>query len=305
MGTTMSTPLNILVLGGGPDREREVSLKSAASVAAALRTAGHTVTESDVRPDDLSALEKPSDVVFPVLHGRWGEGGALQRLLDAKKVPYVGCRSRAAWLGMDKCASKQVAQRHGVPTPPYQLLGPLTPITLTAPMAIKALTEGSSYGVWICPTQADVEAARKKLHAHFAFGMAEQYVAGREFTVGILDQTVLPPIWIKPADGHYTFDAKYQRDDTQYLFDLELPEAVVDQIKGYALAVFNGIGARHLSRVDFIVDAQNKPWFLEINTLPGFTDHSLLPKAAAKIGYDMPHLCDMLVRLAIKDGVSR
>ncbi len=294
------SPLKILVLGGGPDREREVSLKSAASVAAALRKAGHEVIESDVGPDDLKGLDTPCDVVFPVLHGRWGEGGALQRILDGKGVKYVGSKPRAAWVAMDKCASKQVAERAGVMTPAYQQLGPTTPLTMQPPMAIKALTEGSSYGVWICKTAADVDDARKKLHSHFAFGMAETYVAGREITVGILDQQVLPPIWIRPATDHYDHEAKYFRDDTRYEFDLQLPEATVEQLKKAAWTVFTAIGCRHLSRVDFIVDDQNRLWFLEINTLPGFTDHSLLPKAAAKVGYEMPRLCDLLVRLALK-----
>lgn len=293
-------PLTVLVLGGGPDREREVSLKSAASVAAALRAAGHNVLESDIGPGQLGALALRFDVVFPVLHGRWGEGGELQRVLDARDVRYVGSRARAAHAAMDKCASKQAAERHGVPTPPYQLLGPLTPLAIHPPLVIKPLTEGSSFGVDICHDAAAVDAARVKLHRHFAFGLAEQFVRGCEVTVGVLDGQVLPPIKIVPAAAFYDFQAKYDRDDTRYDFDTGLSAATLETLGHHALVVYQALDCRHLARVDFIVDEGERPWFLEINTLPGFTDHSLLPKAAAKAGYDMPRLCDKLVRLAMR-----
>lgn len=301
----MSDPLTVLVLGGGPDRERDVSLRSAASVAAALRKTGHTVIESDITPDDLSALNRKFDVVFPVLHGRWGEGGGLQRVLDARRLRYVGSNTRAAYIGIDKCACKQLAGRQGVPTPPYQHLGPTTALTLDPPLVLKPLTEGSSFGVDICRTAPEVADARKRLHQHFAFGLAEKFVQGREVTVGILDGQPLPAIMIVPAAPFYDYEAKYFRDDTRYEFNTGLPQATLDAMSGYALTLFNAVGCRHLARVDFIVDEEDRPWFLEINTLPGFTDHSLLPKAAAKVGYEMPVLCDKLVRLALNDGVSR
>jgi len=297
--------LRVLVLGGGPDRERPVSLKSAASVAAALRTAGHEVIEADIHPDDDSALDTPCDVVFPVLHGRFGEGGPLQRMLDAHRLPYVGAGARASATAIDKCASKRVAEKENIPTAPYQLLGPSTPITLEAPMVIKALTEGSSFGMAICKTQREAIAARAEMLEHFSFQLAERFVPGREITVGIVGDAPLPAIEIIPAVEFYDYEAKYQRDDTRYEFEIDLPEQTLTTITDDAVKLYKAIGCRHLGRVDFIVDEAGDHWFLEINTMPGFTDHSLLPMAAARAQMDMAALSDRLVRLALNDASGR
>lgn len=295
----MAESWTVLVLGGGPDRERPVSLKSAACVAEALRKAGHTVLESDVMPDELGALEGRFDVVFPVLHGRWGEGGPLQKILDARGLRYVGCREQAAKLAMDKALSKQVAEQVGVRTAPYQMLKRGVPLLLKAPLVLKPINEGSSFGVEICKQEELVPAARARLEKDFDRLMAEQYVDGREVAVGVLDGRPLPPILIVPAAEFYDFQAKYDRNDTRYDFDLGLPTDQVRKLQSDAVKIYDGVGARHLSRVDFILDQQNVPWFLEINTLPGFTDHSLFPKAAERTGLPMPALCDKLVRLAM------
>ena len=292
-------PLNILVLGGGPDREREISLRSSAAVAAGLRQAGHRVIEADVTPDQLDALDTPCDAVFAILHGRWGEGGMLQRIMEVRGLKFVGAGSHTAATAMDKAASKKVAEGLGVPTAPWQHLGARTPLTMKAPLVLKALTEGSSYGIYICKTEAEVESSRVELHKHFAFGLAERFIPGREITVGIVGHTILPPIEIVPKTEFYDLQAKYTRNDTGYNFEIDLPARVLDQLKEYAWKIHTGIGSRHLGRVDFIVDAQQQPWFLEINTLPGFTDHSLVPKAAAKIGWSMAQLCDKIIRLAL------
>lgn len=297
----MADSLTVLVLGGGPDRERPVSLKSAAAVAAALREAGHTVIESDIGPGNESPLDGRFDVVFPVLHGRFGEGGPLQRMMDARGLRYVGCKARAAATAMDKCASKQMAERHGVPTPPYQLVGPRKAVELDLPVVVKPLTDGSSIGVHICRTDEQLDAARAELHRSHAYLLAERFVPGREVTVGIVDEQPLAPIQITPAPeaGFYDYEAKYDRDDTRYSFDVQ-PPPLVEEVQRHAMTVFRAIGCRHLSRVDFMVDADNRPWFLEINTMPGFTSHSLVPMAAAKAGLSMAALCDKLVRLAMK-----
>jgi D-alanine-D-alanine ligase len=301
----MADRLNVLVLGGGPDRERTVSIRSAAAVETALREAGHTVLQADVTPENDSALQTPADVVFPVLHGRFGEGGPLQRLLEAHKLRYVGARPRAAAVAMDKCAAKQAADRLGVPTPPYQQLGPRTPLTLEPPLVIKPLTEGSSFGVELCETAEQAAAARARQNKHFAFLLAERCVRGREITVGIVGRQILPAIEILPKSGFYDFEAKYESDQTEYNFEIDLPQAVLDKLNEYAWTMFEGIDCRHLARVDFLVDADQRPWFLEINTMPGFTDHSLIPMAAAKAGMPMPDLCDRLVRLATEGANSR
>ena len=304
----MDDRLKVLVLMGGPDRERGVSLKSGAAIAAALRQAGHTVTEGDINPDDDSALRSTdAQVVFPALHGRFGEGGALQRMLDARRLPYVGSRASPSAVAIDKVATKRIAEKHRVPTPPYQFLGATTELTLPFPLVVKPLTEGSTYGVEVCRDAGAAAAARTRQHAHYAFLMAETFIAGREVTVGILGDEPLPVVEIRPEGGFYDFHAKYESDRTRYLLDEEtgLPGQVLERLKGAALKVHREIGCRHLSRSDFMVDSDNGVWFLEINTLPGFTDHSLFPMAARRIGLEMPALCDRLVRMALRDGLGR
>ena len=296
-----------MVLAGGPDRERAVSLMSGSEVAGALRQAGHDVVEFDISPSDLAALDWfaqwPGDVVFPVFHGPWGEGGGLQRILDERRLPYVGSRTIAAELCMDKFQAKQVLVRHGLPTPAYEKLGRGDTPSLAPPLVIKALCEGSSFEMAICRDAGEVADAAADLFQRHQQLLFEQFVAGLELTVGVIGPPgapgeALPPIQIVPAVSFYDYEAKYDRDDTQYLFDIDLPRPVLDDLVDQALRAHEALGCRHLSRVDFIADADRRLWILELNTLPGFTAHSLLPKAAAKAGISMPRLVDRLVRWA-------
>jgi len=301
-------PLNILVLRGGPDRERAVSLKSGAQVAAALREAGHHVREADIGPDDLSALDDfeawPGDVVFPVLHGLWGEGGPLQELLDDRRLPYVGCTAPAARLCIDKHRTKLVLEQHGIATPAFELVCLGQTPTLPLPAVVKAPAEGSSIGLAICRTD---EQLRHALHELFNLApklLIERLIPGAEVTVGVISEAdgqhvaALPPIHIVPAVDYYDYDAKYDRDDTQYRFELPGGQRVIETLQQLAVRAHKSLGCRHLSRVDFMLDADHRPWCLEINTMPGFTTHSLLPMAARQAGLDMPALTDRLARLA-------
>jgi len=300
--------LKVLVLAGGPDREHDVSLKSGETITRALRDAGHDVKQRDIGPDDLSALEAfaawPGDVIFPILHGTWGEGGGLQRILDERQLPYVGSSGPVADLCMDKQRTKICFEEHGLPTPPFELLTVGQEITLDAPLVIKPLREGSSIDVAICKDDQAAAARRHELGRRNQWLLIEKFVHGKELTVGIIgDPTgyrALPPIQIVPATEFYDYDAKYQRDDTQYLFDIDLPADVLTDIGSLALAAHRCLGCRHLSRVDLIVDHEHRPWLIEVNTLPGFTDHSLLPMAARRAGIDTPQLVDQLARLALK-----
>ena len=295
-----SKPWRVLVLGGGPDAERPVSLISAAAVATALRRAGHEAIESDIGPEDASPLHVDVDVIFPVLHGPFGEGGPLQHMLEACGRPYVGCGPEAAAAAMDKTVAKAAAEAMGIQTPSAQTLGAVADLRLAAPLVLKPLDSGSSCGVVICLTDDEVQAAAGDLIGEHGRVMAETFIRGAELTVGILDGEALPPIQIVPSTSFYDYQAKYDRDDTQYRFEIDLPESVLETMATQALGVHEAMGCRDLSRVDFMVDDQFVPWFLEINTMPGFTDHSLLPMAAAKSGLSMDQLCDRLVQLAKK-----
>ncbi len=314
-----------MVLAGGPDRERAVSLMSGAEVACALERAGHEVTTCDTGPDDLSALERfetwGGDVVFPVLHGRWGEGGALQRVLDERGLAYVGCRAASASLCMDKAATKRTLAVAGLPTPEWELLDAEASPSLDPPLVIKPNDDGSSIDLRICHSRDEVDRARRELASRNATLLYERCVKGRELTVGVIERPsgfesgdtpldgdadasasgsllALPPIQIVPATAFYDYEAKYVRNDTRYLFEIEAADGVLPRVRELAAAAHRATHCRHLSRVDFMLDDQDRPWVLEINTLPGFTAHSLLPMAAARVGLAMPALVDHLARLA-------
>ncbi len=311
-----STGLRILVLAGGPDRERPVSLLGGAQVARALRDAGHDVIERDILPDDLSTLEEfkqwGGDVVFPVLHGPWGEGGGLQRILSDRNFNYVGCGPAAASLCINKHLTKLTVADHGIATPEAQLLLTDQKRTLDAPVVIKALEEGSTFGLSICKTEEQAITACESLSKDYPKLLVERYVPGKELTVGVIGSeddeapgaTALPPIQIVPPGECYDYKAKYESNDTQYLFNIDLPEETLQQIRDWSLTAYRVLGVRHLCRVDFMVDEFNRPWLIEVNTMPGFTTHSLLPMAAAKAGLNLAQLTNRLVRLACRDALD-
>ncbi len=296
--------MKVMVLAGGPDREREVSLASGTQVAGALREAGHEVIERDLLPEDTSALDFylqwSGEVVFPVFHGRWGEGGGAQQLLEERGVKFVGCREEAARLCADKTATKRRLAQHGLPTPDFELVESNTFPSLKPPVVIKPNDDGSSIDLAICHDRESLEKSWDELATRNPSLLVERYIRGRELTVGVLQQPgerprALPPIHIIPATAFYDYQAKYVRDDTQYRFDSLTPQAVA-AVGELAENVFEVLGCRHLARVDLFLDADDRPWVIEVNTLPGFTTHSLLPMAANHAGIAMPQLVDRLAR---------
>lgn len=290
--------VNVLVLMGGPDAEREISLRSGAMVAAALRDAGGFVVHEQVidRPtlDEIRAF--PGDVIFPVLHGPFGEGGALQELMEMDGRPYVGSRPRAARLAMDKLTSKLFARTAGIRTPPARVLVAGEPCDLEPPVVVKPIEDGSSIGVRRCFDAAQFAAARSQLEQTHPRLMAEQLITGREITVGILERELLPTIEIISAGAFYDFNAKYESEATQYILNPELPPEIAAEIAHASRTIYERLGCRDLARVDFMVDGDGA-WFLEINSMPGMTDHSLVPKAAAHAGISFSQMC---ARLALR-----
>jgi D-alanine-D-alanine ligase len=293
----------VLVLMGGPDAEREVSLLSGRGVAQALRDCGHyDVIERVVdRPTTGELTAMRGDVVFPVLHGPWGEGGRLQERLEAAGLPYVGSRPPAATLAMDKLATKHIVSAADVRTPCAQRLDAGDECDLRPPLVLKPIDDGSSVDLHICRTERQVTAARARLHRSRGAVMAEPYIAGREITVGIVGDRVLPVIEVVPSSAveFYDYEAKYLRDDTRYVVDPDLPGDFGEQCQRMAMTAFRRVGCRDLARIDFIL-ADDGPWFLEINTMPGFTSHSLVPMAADAVGVSMPALCAKLVEAALE-----
>ncbi|MFI4872343.1 MAG: D-alanine--D-alanine ligase [Phycisphaerales bacterium JB061] len=302
---------HVAVLGGGPDMEREVSIESSTAVAKALNDAGlkaelHIIDQLD----NLAHIA--GDVVFPVLHGRWGEGGPLQDILERDGRPYVGCGPLAARTCMDKIAAKLEAARLGIRTPPACLYNHNDRVAMEPPLVMKPALEGSSVGLSICRTPEDVEQAvafaKQDLRAHPGqVTMVERLIKGREVSSPLIAKdgklVALPLIEIAPAEGVYDYEAKYKRDDTVYTVDPGGIDAA--PIQADTLKLAGAIGVRHLCRADYIIDEAGRHWLLEINTMPGFTSHSLVPQAARRTGMEMHELCAHLVQEALTGAKGR
>jgi len=299
--------LRVTVLCGGPSAEREVSLESGRAVAEALRRRGHEVFVADIGPQQLSALDRAADVVFPALHGTFGEDGTLQAILEQRGIRFVGSRSAASALAMDKPAAKRVVAGLGFDTPPWWLvthedLERGGPLPFHAPLVIKPVDQGSSVDTVIVRHDGEVVAALARIVSRRGRALVERYIAGDELTVGIVGRQTLPPICVRPKREFYDYEAKYRDESTEYLFDAGHPAELLERLEQQSWQVFEALGCRHLARVDWIADAAGRLWFLEVNTIPGFTSHSLVPKAAARVGLSFDQLVDRLVRLAVEDS---
>ncbi|MCY2951608.1 MAG: D-alanine--D-alanine ligase [Planctomycetota bacterium] len=296
--------MKVTVLRGGPSAEREVSLVSGKAVAEGLRSVGHEVFESDILPDDLSGLDRAADVIFPVLHGQFGESGELQEILEQRRLAFVGSGSKASRLGMDKVASKQAWERVGLPTPAYEVLNGQGAgrRKIEAPCVVKAIDSGSSIDVFICKTGQETQAACEKVLGKHGRVLVEQFIKGPELTVGILEEKPLAPIRIVPKREFFDYEAKYRDKGTEHRFDTGLPGDVLERCRELARRANEVIGCRDLARVDIMLDGGNEPYLLEINTLPGFTPVSLLPEAAKHAGISFGELVDRLARRAAARG---
>ncbi|MBN1590200.1 MAG: D-alanine--D-alanine ligase [Pirellulales bacterium] len=297
--------MRVTVLAGGPSSEREVSLESGRAVAAGCERLGHDVLKADITPDDLGALDRPCDLVFPVVHGTFGEDGELQAILESRGMRYVGSDAAASRLGMDKHATKRRWHDAGLPTARWACVArgdePLVH-AVAPPVVVKPACEGSSVGVVFCDTREDVDATVARLLKRFERVVIERRLVGRELTVGILGQQVLPIVEVLPAEGFYDFEAKYRRDDTRYVVEPDIDRATYQQIQELGVAAYRLLGCRHYGRVDLMLDEHDGPQLLEINTVPGFTEHSLLPKAAAHVGIGFDELIERLLGLAMGEA---
>jgi len=297
-------PLDITVLAGGVGTEREVSLASGEAVHAALTRMGHRTTLSDIGPADLSALDVPTDFVFIALHGEFGEDGTVQALLDRRQLAYCGSGAEASRTAMDKVASKRLFEAANIPTPAYEVVTPAACIGLTArvaaPAVVKPVASGSSVDTIIAHTSERLDEAARVVADKYGQALVERYIRGPELTCGVLGDTALPVCEIRPAGEFYDYHAKYVADDTQYLFELDLPEVLLERVQRLSLAAHRALGCHAFSRVDWMVDERtSEPYALEVNTIPGFTSHSLLPKAASRIGLSFDDLCQRIVELSL------
>lgn len=297
----MSRKLNITVMLGGPSAEREVSLRTGAAVAKALRSLGHEVNELDPKTPEWN-LSPKTEVVFLALHGTYGEDGTVQKQLDRLGVPYTGCDAEASRIAFDKVLTKQCCVKAGVPTAKFLAVkSPETPFPagFEPPLVVKPVRQGSSVGLQFVERKEDWSNALASALKFDTEVLVEEKIIGRETTVGILGGKVLPVVEVRPKAGSYDYQNKYTAGATEYFCPADFDPATTGRIQAAALGAFKAIGGRDYSRVDVMVRADGSPVVLEVNTLPGMTETSLLPKAAAAAGFNYAELCQRMVDLAL------
>jgi D-alanine-D-alanine ligase len=298
--------LKIVVMLGGPSAEREVSLRSGAGVVKALRSLGHTVVELDPKTPDWILPPDTEVVCLAPLHGTYGEDGTVQRQLEKLGVLYTGCDSEASRIAFDKVLTKQKCIEAGVPTAEFVVVNsektPL-PKNLQLPLVVKPVRQGSSVGLQFVERTEDWQNALAEALKFDLEVLVEEKIVGRETTVGILDGEAFPIVEVRPKVGSYDYRNKYTAGNAEYFCPAEFDVATTKRIQAAALGAFHAIGGRDYARVDVMVrpvQGGSEPVVLEVNTLPGMTETSLLPKAAAAAGISYEGLCQRMIDLALK-----
>ncbi|MFP5348237.1 MAG: D-alanine--D-alanine ligase [Gammaproteobacteria bacterium] len=298
----------VAVLMGGPSAEREVSLKSGNAVLAALKRRGVDAEGIDAERDIIERLTRGGYArAFIALHGRWGEDGVIQGALEVIGLPYTGSGVMASALGMDKLRCKQLWKGAGVATPAYEVLTGDSDFSrvvkrLGLPLFVKPAREGSSFGISKVTDASQLEAAWAAAAKYDDIVIAERGIVGQELTIGILGEQALPVIRLQPAREFYDYEAKYILDTTVYHCPSGLSPTDERRVQRLALAAFSAVGCSGWGRVDVMRDADGRAYALELNTVPGMTDHSLVPKAAKAAGIDFDEL---VVRILQTSEVRR
>jgi D-alanine-D-alanine ligase len=292
------------VLMGGLSQERDVSLRTGAAVSKALRSLGYDVVDIDVGKDLPAKLAAEKvEVAWLALHGRYGEDGCIQGLLESLFIPYTGSGVLASALGMEKVFAKQMFATHGIPTPPYKVFtddqsarAAADSLPFPFPVVVKPSREGSSVGVHVCKTKDAYLAAVDDASKYAGFLLVERFIKGREVQGAVLDNEALGVIEVRVAREFYDQEAKYKAGSgTQYLFPAPLPADQYARVNEVCLGAHKALGCAGASRSDVIVTEQGEVFVLETNTLPGMTETSLLPKIAAGRGIDFPTLCERIL----------
>ena len=294
----------VAVLYGGKSAEREVSLKSGGMVLAALRKKGVDAHPFDPKDRDLQDLVRERFArVFIALHGRFGEDGTVQGVLEWLGIPYTGSGVLASALAMDKLRTKRLWAAEGLPSARYEVLDKTSDLKAVAkrlgtPLFVKPANEGSSVGMSKVRKGADLEEAFALAVNYDPVVLAEKFIDGPELTVAILGEQVLPIIRIETPREFYDYEAKYIADDTRYLIPCGLPARKEKELQALSLKAFRALGCRGWGRVDLMLDKRGRPFLLEVNTSPGMTDHSLVPMAARAVGISYEDLCVKVLELA-------
>lgn len=301
------------VLMGGPSSEREISLKSGKAVLDNLKAIGLDVSGVDIKTDNVEdniVLLKSLRLgcAFVALHGHFGEDGKMQKILEGLGIPYTGSGVKASGLAMDKLDSHEIFKANGLNVPAYKVLDKKTFRTnpkimdniFQLPLVIKPVTGGSSIGLSVVTKEEDLKKALDSAFSYDDRVIVEEYIKGRELTVGILNDLPLPVIEIIPKKPFFDFEAKYQAGMAEYIVPAKLNDEIRLKVQEAGLSAHKLLGCFGCSRADIILIEDNLPFILEVNTIPGFTSTSLLPKAAKAIGIDFPQLCLKLLELAFQ-----
>ncbi|MGZ0171385.1 MAG: D-alanine--D-alanine ligase family protein [Planctomycetales bacterium] len=310
---TPLNPLRVAVLSGGDSAERSISLKSGAAVATVLAARGHEVISIDPAETSLHSYDWNSiDVAFLALHGTFGEDGGVQRILESHGVIFTGSDSEASKLAFSKSTAKERFTASGISTPEYALIHkddtPERVVEHAAavgfPLVVKPDCQGSSLGVVIVNDESGLADAVAQCFELDNFCLLERAIFGSEWTLGMIDDDPLPLIRIGTDHQFFDFEAKYNDDNTEYNFDESISTELRNGLTETGVEACRTLGTKGVARVDIMVDGDGKPWVLEVNTIPGMTDHSLVPKAAANIGLDMGQFCEVVLERAINAGLQ-
>jgi D-alanine-D-alanine ligase len=303
-------PKKIAVLMGGPGSERDVSMATGRGVAKALRSLGAEVSELDVKG---AGFELPSgiELVFLALHGTFGEDGQVQRILEEREIPYTGEGVSESELAFNKIRSKEAFQQHGVATPYWQIITLSQRPTIPIPFVIKAPRQGSTVGVHIIRNEREIDAAIADASTYDRELLVEKFIAGRELTIGILGELALPILEIIPKGGFYDFTNKYPflnpnaGGGAEHVCPAKISDELTRAIQDLALQAHRALGLKVYSRVDIMLSDESEASVLEINTIPGMTEASLLPEAAAAAGISYSELCSRIIELSAKRRSGR
>jgi D-alanine-D-alanine ligase len=296
-------PKKIAVLMGGPGSEREVSLATGRGVAKALRSLGAEVVEIDVRDENFQ-LPGEVELAFITIHGTFGEDGQIQKILERRGIAYTGDGVSASEIAFDKIRTKQKFQEHGVNTPPWEVIHPGQRPTIPLPIVVKTPRQGSTVGVVIVKNENELESALGEASKYDRELLIEKFVSGRELTIGILGDEALPILEIIPKGGFYDFNNKYPFLNPQagggaeHVCPANIDAGKTKEIQELALRAFRATGLQVYARADVILSDNGEPFVLEVNNIPGMTEASLLPEAAAAAGIAYPDLCARIIALS-------
>jgi D-alanine-D-alanine ligase len=317
----MLTKKKIGVLMGGTSTEREVSLRSGTAIHNALKGLGYDTIAIDAGPDICGVLKTETiELSFLALHGGYGENGAIQGMLEVLGIPYTGSGVLASALAMDKEASKKIFLYHNIPVPPFKVVSSKqlavsskekdsslithhsSLIGFDLPWVVKPVAEGSSVGVSIVKDETGFEQALETAYSYGLKAIVEKYIDGKEVHIGILNDRILGGVEVRPSLEFYSYEAKYTAGQTEYILPPEIDTKAYERAKVAAFSAHSALGCKGATRVDLRVDGEGNPYVLEVNTIPGMTETSLLPKIAKKAGLDFPALIEEMVRGALREG---